>query len=323
MQIGKLTFLHGLFLAPMAGVTDKSFRALCRDHGAEAVFAEMVSSRALLYGDTKTHLLAETSESEHPVFLQLFGNEPETMAKGALALLRYQPDGIDINMGCPAHKISGNGDGSALMKNPTLAHDIVKATVEAMKPYNIPVSVKMRAGYDCLHINAPEVAAACEDAGASMITVHGRTKEQMYAPPVNLDVIRDVKRTVHIPVVGNGDIIDGESAAYMKDYTGCDALMIGRGALGNPYVFERIAAFFDGKPYTEPTNDELFHDIMRHISELCKLKGERVGAKESRKHIAWYLKGMRGAAQYRDEVNRAETLDEVHDIVRRALGMIG
>ncbi len=318
MKIGNLTFKHGLFLAPMAGITDIPFRKLCKKYGAEGLFTEMISSRALCFNDEKTKVLAKIEPDEHPCFLQIFGNVPEVMAEAAVLALEFSPDVIDINMGCPAPKIAGNGDGSALMKNPVLAHNIVKAVKREMEKYSIPVSVKIRSGFDKGHINAVEVAKMCEAAGADLITVHGRTREQMYAPPVNLDIIREVKAAVSVPVVGNGDVIDYRSAKQMYEYTGCDGIMVGRGALGNPYIFDEIICGLEDKEYTQPSYDVLRKDITGHITMLVECKGEYIGSREARKHIAWYLKGMKGAAGYRDEVNRATSLKKVLGIVDKA-----
>ena len=318
MKIADISFPHGLFLAPMAGVTDIPFRLLCKKYGAEGVFTEMVSSRALCYHDKKTAALAAIRPGERPCFLQIFGNEPERMAEAARLALAAEPSGIDINMGCPAPKIAGNGDGSALMKNPPLAAEIVRAVKAALAPRGIPVTVKIRAGFDAAHKNAVEVALACEAAGADAITVHGRTREQMYAPPVDKEIIRAVKRTVSVPVIANGDITDAASALSMFEETGCDGIMVGRGAFGNPYIFEEILCALDGKPFTPPDNERFFADICEHLEGLCALKGEYTGTREARKHAAWYLKGIPGAAEYRDKINRSESLSEILSLLSAA-----
>ena len=320
MKIGKLEFKHGLFLAPMAGVTDIPFRKMCKKYGAEGLVTEMISSRALCYKDEKTSALAKIEPEEHPCLLQIFGNQPEIMAEAAVLALKFSPDGIDINMGCPAPKIAGNGDGSALMKNPALAAQIVKAVKTALEPYGLPLTVKIRSGFDKDHINAVEVAKACEDAGADAITVHARTREQMYAPPIDIEVIKAVKQSVSVPVIGNGDVVDGKSALHMLEYTGCDGIMVGRGALGNPYIFEEIICALEGKEYVRPAGEVLRQDIKEHMTMLIQSKGEYIGSREARKHIAWYLKGMPGAAAYRDEVNRAVSLRSVLEIVDKAFG---
>lgn len=320
MKIGKLEFKQGLFLAPMAGVTDIPFRKMCKKYGAEGLVTEMISSRALCYKDEKTSALAKIEPDEHPCFLQIFGNQPEIMAEAAVLALKFSADGIDINMGCPAPKIAGNGDGSALMKNPALAAQIVKAVKTALEPYGVPLTVKIRSGFDKDHINAVEVAKACEDAGAEAITVHARTREQMYAPPIDIEVIKAVKQSVSVPVIGNGDVVDGKSALHMLEYTGCDGIMVGRGALGNPYIFEEIICALEGKEYVKPSGKTLSDDIKEHMTMLIQSKGEYIGSREARKHIAWYLKGMPGAAAYRDEVNRAVSLRSVLEIVDKAFG---
>ena len=319
MKIGNIDFKHGLFLAPMAGITDIPFRKLCKKYGAEGVFTEMISSRALCFKDEKTAVLAKIVSDEHPCFLQLFGNEPEIMAESAVLAMQFKPDIIDINMGCPAPKIAGNGDGSALMKKPELAAEIVRAVKKAIEPYGVPLTVKIRSGFDKDHINAVAVAKLVEEAGADAITVHGRTREQMYAPPVNLDIIREVKGAVSVPVIGNGDVTDLKSALHMYEYTGCDGIMVGRGALGNPYIFEEIICGLEGRAYTLPSYETMREDIKNHMTMLVETKGEYIGSREARKHIAWYLKGMKGAAAYRDEVNRATSLKKIIEIVDRAL----
>lgn len=321
MKIANLSFPHGLFLAPMAGVTDIPFRALCREYGAEGVFTEMISSRALCYHDRRTAALAAITPGEHPCFLQLFGNQPDIMAQAALQALAFHPDAIDINMGCPAPKIAGNGDGSALMKSPLLAYEIVRSVKSALAPHGVPVTVKMRSGFDSTAKNAVEVAMLCEKAGADALTVHGRTREQMYAPPVDRSIIRAVKQSVGIPVIANGDITDAASALSMLEQTGCDGLMVGRGALGNPYVFAEILCALENRPYTPPEPWQIYADIVRHITQLCELKGEYTGIREARKHVAWYLKGMPGAPKYRDEVNRATSLGAIRTLIAEALNV--
>lgn len=324
LKIGNTEYMHGLFLAPMAGVTDKSFRALCKKRGAEGMTTEMVSSKALLFNDKKTNVLCEIPDEERPCAIQLFGRVPEEIARAAVLVMKYGPCAIDINMGCPAPKIAGNGDGSALMKDPQLCGRIVsrvRGMLDSEGYTDIPVTVKIRAGFDKAHINAVEVAKQCERNGAALVAVHGRTREQMYAPPVDLDVIREVKSAVTVPVIGNGDITDEESAVHMLEYTGCDGLMIGRGALGNPYIFDRIAYYLDnGKKMPEVSDEVKKQDILLHMTSLIAEKGEYTGTREARKHIAWYIKGKAGSAALRDEVNRAETAQAVLDVVEKAFG---
>lgn len=326
MKIGNIQYKHGLFLAPMAGVTDKSFRALCKKRGAEGMTTEMVSSKALLFRDKKTAALCEIPDGERPCAIQLFGRHPSEIAGAALLVTKYDPCAIDINMGCPAPKIAGNGDGCALMKNPALCGEIVSAVRNALDSEgyrDIPVTVKIRAGFDKNSINAVEVVKYCEDGGCAAIAVHGRTREQMYSPPVNLDIIKEVKSAVKVPVIGNGDITDEESAAYMLEYTGCDGLMIGRGALGNPYIFDRVAYFLEHGEKMPAVSDKIKRaDITEHMTSLIAEKGEYTGVREARKHIAWYIKGKPGSAVLRDEVNRAETSEQVLAVVDKAFSDI-
>ena len=296
-------------LAPMAGVTDRAFRELCVNYGACYSVTEMVSSKGLTLNDKKSKELLAITEPERPCGAQIFGNDPLTMAKAAIKTMEFEPQFIDINMGCPAPKVAASGGGALLMKSPELAERIVKAVVGAV---DIPVTVKMRAGWDDNTINAVELAKRCENAGAKAITVHGRTKIQMYSPPVNIDIIREVKQAVKIPVIGNGDIIDGKSAAKMLEETGCDLVMVGRGALGRPWVFKQINAYLEHERILpEPPVIERMLIMLKHIEKLCLYKGERVGIREARKHAAWYTKGLRGAAEYRAKMSSIESFDDL------------
>lgn len=296
----------------MAGVADRAFRELCVSYGAGYVVSEMVSSKGLTMHDRKSKELLFLSEKERPAAAQIFGDNPEIMAKSAVACLEFRPEVIDINMGCPAPKIAGNGGGAALMKDPQKAEDIIKAVVDAV---DIPVTVKIRAGWDKDSINAVEMAQRAERAGASAVTVHGRTKLQMYAPPVDLGIIARVKKSVDIPVIGNGDITDGLSAAKMLEETGCDMVMVGRGALGRPWVFSQIQAFLNHEAILpEPPVSERMTVMVRHIRLLCQYKGERVGIREARKHAAWYIKGIRGAAKYRQQVGALESIEQLEEL---------
>ena len=296
-------------LAPMAGVTDRAFRELCVNYGACYSVTEMVSSKGLTLNNKKSKELLAITEPERPCGVQIFGNDPETMAKAAVKTLEFEPQFIDINMGCPAPKVAASGGGALLMKSPELAERIVKEVVNAV---NIPVTVKMRSGWDDNTINAVELAKRCENAGAKAITVHGRTKIQMYSPPVNIDIIREVKQAVKIPVIGNGDIIDGKSAAKMLEETGCDLVMVGRGALGRPWVFKQINAYLEHERILpEPPVIERMLIMLKHIEKLCEYKGERVGIREARKHAAWYTKGLRGAAEYRAKMSSIESFDDL------------
>lgn len=317
MKIGNLEIKGHVCLAPMAGVADRAFRELCVSYGASCVISEMVSSKGLTMQDRKSKELLFLSEKERPAGAQIFGDDPEIMAKAALKAMEFSPDFIDINMGCPAPKIAGNGGGSALLKNPELIGRIVKSVVEVSP---VPVTAKIRIGWDSEHINAVEVAKQIEAAGASAITVHGRTKAQMYAPPVFLDEIAKVKKSVSIPVIGNGDIVDGKSAKKMLDETGCDFLMVGRGALGNPWIFRCINAYLNNETeYTEPTLEEKMEVMLTHIGTLCEYKGTRVGMREARKHAAWYIKGIRGAASFRQEIGNLSSMDELSALAERVI----
>lgn len=317
MKIGNLEIKGYACLAPMAGVADRAFRELCMSYGAAYVISEMVSSKGLTMQDKKSKELLFLSDAERPAGAQIFGDDPEIMANAALKAMEFSPDFIDINMGCPAPKIAGNGGGSALLKNPKLIGKIVKKVVEVSP---VPVTAKIRIGWDKNSINAVEIAKIIEAAGADAITVHGRTKDQMYAPPVSLDEIANVKKAVSIPVIGNGDIFDGKSAKLMLDMTGCDFLMVGRGALGNPWIFQCINAYLNKEAdFTEPTLEEKMDVMLRHIGTLCEYKGVRIGMREARKHAAWYIKGIRGAAAFRQEIGQLSTMDELKALAERVI----
>lgn len=317
MKIGNLEIKGYACLAPMAGVADRAFRELCMSYGAAYVISEMVSSKGLTMQDKKSKELLFLSDAERPAGAQIFGDDPEIMANAALKAMEFSPDFIDINMGCPAPKIAGNGGGSALLKNPELIGKIVKKVVEVSP---VPVTAKIRIGWDKNSINAVEIAKIIEAAGADAITVHGRTKDQMYAPPVSLDEIANVKKAVSIPVIGNGDIVDGKSAKLMLNMTGCDFLMVGRGALGNPWIFQCINAYLNKEAdFTEPTLEEKMDVMLRHIGTLCEYKGVRIGMREARKHAAWYIKGIRGAAAFRQEIGQLSTMDELKALAERVI----
>ena len=312
MKIGNLEIKEKAALAPMAGVADRAFRELCRSYGAAYTVGEMASAKGISLGDKKSKELLSISDAERPCGSQIFGNDPGVMAAAAEKALEFAPDFIDINMGCPAPKVASSGGGALLMKNPVLAAEIVRAVCAVS---TVPVTVKMRAGWDSEHINAVELAKRCEQAGAAAITVHGRTKMQMYAPPVNTDIIRLVKQAVSVPVIGNGDIEDGIGAAKMLEQTGCDMLMVGRGALGRPWVFSQINAYLNNEIILpEPPVIERMRVMLKHIEALCEYKGENVGIKEARKHAAWYTKGLRGGAQYRSKMSLINSLDELKEL---------
>ena len=320
-SIGSVKLKHGIMLAPMAGVTDYAFRRMCIRCGAEYTISEMVSAKAMHYRDLKTAQLARVRSSELPMAIQIFGSEPEIMAEAAQMLEKgsyrgciseVPPSAIDINMGCPVKKVVTNGEGSALLKSPTKVYDIVRATVRAT---SLPVTVKIRLGWDKDSINACEVALAAEEAGCAAITVHGRTREQLYRPGVDYTAIAGVKDVVTVPVIANGDITSAEIAKRVKAETACDGLMIARGAEGNPMLFSEIVAAFEGKDYQNPSVLELLSMAREHIALLCEDKGEGTGVREARKHLAWYVKGVRGAAAFRNKVNTAWTLDELFFLI--------
>lgn len=331
IKIGNITLEKGLMLAPMAGFTDYSFRMICRERGAEYTVSEMVSAKALCYEQmskknslsaSKTAPLAAVRCEENPMAIQLFGSEPEFVAEAAAMIesrdykscvSEASPVAIDINMGCPMHKIVGNGEGSALMRNPELAAKIVEATAKALK--NTPVTVKIRAGWDDSSKNAPEMAKRLEGAGASLICVHARTREQMYNPGIDMDIITKVKKAVNIPVIGNGDIYSAADALKMLEITGCDGLMIGRGSLGNPWIFSEIVAGIDGREFTPPTLSERLNTCLSHVSLIRDNKGEYTAAAEIKKHAALYIKGVRSAAAVRDRIMKTRSTSEIEDII--------
>lgn len=312
------TEIHGkALLAPMAGVTDRAFRELCMGFGAAYCVSEMASAKALTMNDKKTAELLGISPSEQPIAIQIFGYDPATMAEGAKIAAQYGPAAIDINMGCPAPKIANNHSGSALMKDPALCGRIVEAVVKAV---DLPVTVKIRKGWDAGSVNAVEVAKICEAAGAQMIAVHGRTREQMYAPPADWNIIAAVKQAVKVPVVGNGDIDSAAAAMRMLEQTGCDLVMVGRGALGNPWLFREINAQFDlERPVSPPGLYERLSVMNRHIVRLCEYKGEHIGMREARKHTAWYMRGLRGAARLRVMCGELRTLDDMKRLTQTVI----
>ncbi|WP_249311672.1 tRNA dihydrouridine synthase DusB [Congzhengia minquanensis] len=305
-------YKNKVMLAPMAGVTDLAFRTICKECGADLVVSEMISSRGLHYKDKKTAALLKTNQTEAPLIVQLFGNDPEIMAESAKTLEGMGVSYLDINMGCPAPKIVKNGDGCALMQNEILAGKIAETVVQAV---SVPVSVKFRAGWDTDSQNAVSFAKVMECSGVSAIAIHGRTKEQFYSGTANLEIIKRVKEAVSVPVIGNGDITDGASAKNMLDKTGCDSIMVGRGALGNPFIFQCIKKTLAGETYSEPTLFERQRAMQRHIELMRETKPERVGVPEMRKHFAWYVKGLPHSAKLKVQAFSAKSYEELFDLV--------
>lgn len=316
MKIGNVEIKGYAGLAPMAGVADRAMREICREYGAAFTVGELTSSRGVTLGDKKSAELLSCSGAERPFASQLFGSDPQIMAQAAKKALLFSPDFIDINMGCPAPKVAGNGGGSALMREPELAAQIVRAVVKAV---DVPVTVKMRTGYDNENINAPELAKMCEDAGAAAITVHGRTRPQMYAPGVDYKTIERVRRSVSVPVIGNGDVTDGKSAKYMYEATGCDFVSVGRAAEGNPFVFAEINAFLSGESYTPPSLEQRFSVMMRQIRLMMEYKDPHIALLESRKHTAWYMRGLEGAAALRRMCGEIKSIADIEAICEKAL----
>ncbi len=313
MKIRNIKLKNNVILAPMAGVTDKAFRLICKPFGPSLMYTEMVSGKALFYKNKKTKDLLDLDESEKPLAVQLFGHEPDVLAKIAEDALRSGAEIIDINMGCPAPKITGNGDGSAISKNPQLAGEIISAVSNAV---SVPVTVKIRKGWDDSSVNAVEMAKIAEENGAAAITVHGRTRQQFYSGSADLDIIKAVKEAVSIPVIGNGDITDEKSAKHMLDYTGCDGIMIGRGAQGNPWIFERVVHFLEkGELLPHPSIPQRADVMRRHLGLLLEFKGEYRGIQEARKHMSWYIKGASGSAKLREKINKAESKTQMLEII--------
>ena len=317
MKIGNVELDNPYILAPMAGVTDLPFRLLCKEQGAGLLCMEMVSAKALQYKNKNTKALLEIHPQEYPVSLQLFGSDPEIISEQAKRIEELPFQILDINMGCPVPKVVRNGEGSALMKNPKLVYEIVSQTVNAIEK---PVTVKIRKGFDDTCINAVEIAKVIEEAGASAVAVHGRTREQYYSGKADWDIIRQVKEAVSIPVIGNGDVTSGERAIAIRKETGCDGVMIGRGAQGNPWIFHELVEYErTGVLPARPTKQEIKQTMLRHARLQIEFKGDYLGIREMRKHVAWYTKGMEGSAKLRDDINRVESYEELEELLNQRI----
>ncbi len=313
MKIGNIELANPYILAPMAGVTDLPFRLLCMEQGAGLLCMEMISAKALQYKNRNTKALLAIHPKEYPVSLQLFGSDPYIISEMAKEIEELPFQILDINMGCPVPKVVKNGEGSALMKEPKLVYEIVNRTAKAIRK---PVTVKIRKGFDDGHVNAAEIAKIIEEAGGAAVAVHGRTREQYYSGRADWEIIRQVKEAVSIPVIGNGDVVSGETAQAMMRQTGCDGVMIGRGAQGNPWIFRELAEYErTGKTAARPSKEELRAAMLRHARLQIEFKGDYLGIREMRKHVSWYTKGMEGSAKLRDAINRVESYEELNELL--------
>lgn len=317
LKIGNVELKNRYILAPMAGVTDLPFRLLCKEQGAGLLCMEMISAKALQYKNRNTKALLQIDPREYPVSLQLFGADPDIISEQAKAIEELPFQILDINMGCPVPKVVKNGEGSALMKNPRLVYDVVYKTVRAISK---PVTVKIRKGFDEEHVNAVEIAKIIEEAGGAAVAVHGRTREQYYSGKADWDIIRQVKEAVSIPVIGNGDVTGSLAAEQLLEETGCDGVMIGRGCQGNPWIFRELNEYEEtGKVPHRPSKKEIKEMMLRHAQLQIELKGDYLGIREMRKHVAWYTKGMEGSAKLRDEINRVESYEELEKLLNERI----
>ena len=309
MKIGNLQLDNEVFLSPMAGVTDLPFRTICKEKGCGMLYTEMINAKALCYDDENTKKMLRMEKDEHPVAVQIFGSDPEFMGKAASIMNQYPNEILDINMGCPAPKVVKNGDGSALMRNPKLAAEVLSAVVKNSEK---PVTLKIRKGWDDDCINAVEIAKIAQECGISALAIHGRTREQFYSGKADWDIIAEIKQAIEIPVIGNGDVFEVQDAVNMLEKTKCDAIMIGRGAQGNPWIFNRINHYMKtGEILPEPTLEEKITTAIKHMNLAVAEHGDYVAVREMRKHIGWYLKGLKNSAKYRDQINKITDYKEV------------
>ena len=325
MKIGNVQLDNEVFLSPMAGVTDLPFRTICKEKGCGMLYTEMINAKALCYDDENTKKMLRMDKDEHPVAVQIFGSDPEFMGKAAIIMNQYPNEILDINMGCPAPKVIKNGDGSALMRNPKLAAEVLTAVVKNSEK---PVTLKIRKGWDDDSVNAVEIAKIAEECGISALAIHGRTREQFYSGKADWDIIAEIKQAINIPVIGNGDVFEVEDAVNMLEKTKCDAIMIGRGAQGNPWIFNRINHYMKtGEILPEPTLEEKITTAIRHMNLAVDEQGDYVAVREMRKHIGWYLKGLKNSAKYRDQINKITDYKEViamlEEYMQHSLTQIG
>lgn len=325
MKIGNVQLDNEVFLSPMAGVTDLPFRTICKEKGCGMLYTEMINAKALCYDDENTKKMLRMEKDEHPVAVQIFGSDPEFMGKAAVIMNEYPNEILDINMGCPAPKVIKNGDGSALMRNPKLAAEVLTSVV---KHSTKPVTLKIRKGWDDDSVNAVEIAKIAEECGISALAIHGRTREQFYSGKADWDIIAEIKQAINIPVIGNGDVFEVEDAVNMLEKTKCDAIMIGRGAQGNPWIFNRINHYMKtGEILPEPTLEEKINTAIKHMNLAVAEHGDYVAVREMRKHIGWYLKGLKNSAKYRDQINKITDYKQViamlEEYVQHSLTQIG